>query len=626
MGLYQSFSQVFVTNSPAILAEGQTVENLAIGQIGFLDAKTHKAVTSPTYAKNKAIKAVWGTPDIDLGMYGGVPNENEYSPLIKGKLIKRVRSKKAQRGQTPLYTIGWSGDAADTDTLSAKVGQSKNLYIKLTGTAIERLYSKQGLIKYFSTTPDCVDDCSDTCGQIRCDKLAYELVDQINKDKDLRKFIRATALVTCDPAIPAPTETNCYKFKLDVCDTGDDLALGLVQAQYPQDKVSRLSRAGAISTYEIIKNVNTLPTAFSNQVVLVPDCPTCPAGSTLVEEGKVFEVKVVCGFEFPAPGEGEEAPVTTLVSSDPQFDVYHLVYPADADVEDTITALEAAGCTVANFIGEKRNLCQFPATTVAWVANGVLYKQPKAYRITLADSVCGTNRLADVQAAYPNNVVTVVNSAGTCVHTYEITVQSNCYDKGCTQDLITFEKPQPFEGAIWAEVEPPVVADQECKCGIQIETAFINRTTNECTFDYFPYENDVVFVQASTVNPDFNADPCEEEWKLKQIRQVQYPQGHGQYIQYLEKESKMYDRRFRYSDPVVRETQGYSLQADPTKFYDQYILEFDYKWKTAGGWSEDYTESWSLVLFVPEGRGAQIEAVLNSYVTSAGIEEDGTAI
>ena len=114
---YQSFQQVFVTNSPALLAEGKTVDSLAPGQIGFLDAKTYKAVTAPTYAKNKAIYGVWGTPDVDAGEFGGVPNENEYTKLIKGKLIKRVRAKKAQRGVTPVYTIGWSGDVSDTDTL-----------------------------------------------------------------------------------------------------------------------------------------------------------------------------------------------------------------------------------------------------------------------------------------------------------------------------------------------------------------------------------------------------------------------------------------------------------------------------------------------------------------------------
>ena len=54
--LNQSFSQVFVTNSSAILASGSTVANLAVGQIGIIDANTYFATTTPTYAINKALK------------------------------------------------------------------------------------------------------------------------------------------------------------------------------------------------------------------------------------------------------------------------------------------------------------------------------------------------------------------------------------------------------------------------------------------------------------------------------------------------------------------------------------------------------------------------------------------
>jgi len=80
--LNQSFRQVFVTNSPALLAGGATVENIGVGQVGFVDAKTYKGVTSPTYAKNKALQIVQGTPDLSyLPLMAGVPNENVYSHL-----------------------------------------------------------------------------------------------------------------------------------------------------------------------------------------------------------------------------------------------------------------------------------------------------------------------------------------------------------------------------------------------------------------------------------------------------------------------------------------------------------------------------------------------------------------
>lgn len=624
--LYQSYRQVFVTNSPALLAEGQTVDNLAVGQIGVLDGKTHLAVSNPTYAKNKALKVVWGTPDNNLGDFGGVPNENEYSKLIKGKKIKRIRANKAQRGQTPLYTVGWSGDSTDTNTLFAKTGERKVLFVKLTGTIIDRLYSKQGLTKQFVFEPDCVSDCeTDLCADIDPRLISKQLVEKINADLDFKKFIKVKELVSCENAVP-PVTTTCYKFILNVCDTGDDMSLGLVQAQYPSDKVTRIDRNAAISSYEIVRFANTLPTAYSSSNSFVPDCPECPAGGTLVEGLYIYTVEVnegdVIDVHDPEaePADGLPIIAITELHTEGGRTTYTVYSETELEASDLPEGADF------NLIGEGRNICQLPATTIVWVANGTLLRQSRAFRLTIADTICGTNRLTDIQAAYPNLVVTIVNGEDTgCVHTYETTVQSDCYEDGCAIDQIVFTAPDPFEGAIWDEVVP-ALSDDTCLTGIQFETAFFHRITNDCTFDYFPYENDLVYIQISNYNPDFNASPCEGEWEVKQIRQAKFPEGHGDYVRRLEQKSKAYDRRHRSLDPVVREVQGYSLQADPNKFYDEYVIEYDFEWMCAGGWGEKYREAHSLFLYVPEGQGAQLETILNSYATSAGVDEDGAAI
>lgn len=566
MGLYQSYQQVFVTNSPALLASGKTVDSLAVGQFGILDGKTYLATTTPTYANNKALYFVWGTPNVTLGDFGGMPNENEYTKLIKGKLIKRFRAKKAAHGQTPVYTVGWSGGVSDTDTLSAKAGQSKSLFIKLTGTIIDRLYDKQGVIKEFVTTPACIDDCSDTCANVLCPALAYELADQINKDKDFSKFIRAKAIVQCS-GVDAPSTTTCYKFALDVCDTGDQAALGLVQSLYPNEDITVVGRTGSITTYGVVESTNSAPANFDGITSIPADCGTCPSGYT-------------------------------YQAADPDAD------PA---------------------LKEKCLLTDTP--NIAWYGNGTLLKQSQVYTLTIGDSICGTNRLTDLQAAYPDLTVAVVDSSGSCVHTYTTTVSSACYESGCAVESVVFAPPALFEGVTWVPTPAtPPADDATCLCGIQIETSFFNKVTNECTFDAFPYENDVVHVQISNYNPDFNADPCEGSWAVKQIRQVQYPQGHGAFVQRLEKESKAYDARTRAWDAVVREYQGYEFQAKANQFYDQYALEFDTKFFTSGGWSEQYTESFTLNLFVPEGTGDALEAAVNGYLVSAGIDEDGVVL
>lgn len=626
MGLYQSYRQVFVTNAPNLLAQGKTVDSLAVGQIGIIDAKTNTAVTAPTYATTKAFKFVWGTPDVNLGDFGGVPNENEYTKLIKGKLIKGFRAKKAKRGQTPLYTIGWSGDAADTDTLFAKKGQSKSVFVKLTGTVIDRLYDKQGFTKELVTVPACVDDCDDTCADILCPDLATQLADQINTDKDLSKFIKAKAIVSCD-GVAAPTEGTVYKFKLDVADAGDQTAFGAVQAQYPNDKITINDRVGIVTTYGTTETTNTAPADYVGSNTVVPDCGACPTGYTYQPLSNQFTVKITTGDTYPTlAGEISHTKTGTNVSGMDVYTSYVDQSVSQSTFETEVTTANAA--YTATFVASVKEACiQTAPVTISWVADGTLKTRTQDYHITLADSVCGTNRLADLQAAYPDLTVTVVNSAGSCVHTYSVTLTSNPYVGGCAVESITYPTIPMFEGAEWVAV-PAAALDPAtvCHCGVQIETSFFNRKTNECTFDAFPFENDVVHVQISNYNPDFNGSPCEGDWVVKQLRQVQYPQGHGGYIQHLEKESKQYDLHYRAYDPVVREIQGFSLQADATKFYDQYTLIFDTKFYTSGGWSETTTETFSLDIFVPEGTGTPIETAINGYLASAGIDEDGAVV
>lgn len=622
MGLFQSLTQVFVTNSPALLANGQTVDNLAVGQIGILDAKTNLAVTAPTYANNKALKLVWGTPNVDLGISSGFPNENEYSKLIKGKLVRAFRGKSAVHAQTPQWTVGWSGGVSDTDTISGKAGEAKNLYIHLSGTIIERLYSKQGITKVFVSTPPCTDDCSLGCDVQDCSVITDQIVSQINNDKDFRKFIRAKAIKSCNQGL---TTGSCYAFEVAICDTGDDVALGLAQAQYPTLSLYRAGRQGSISTYRVVKSTNVAPADITNSgIVYVPNCPTCPSGYTSVTSKFVYEVK--------RADAGTAGALTTLIAD------YGVIAPETAvrinyeyGVSTYIIALAASHAVVGtdelHFLGNSQFACTLTSpSTFSWALAETLENQQRKVRLTIGDTVCGSDRLAELQARYPSLSVSLVSASGSCVHTYEATITSECYSTGCAIEDAKFTLPQIFEGVSWVLV-PLTPSTTGCKCGILIESAFFSNNTNECTFDALPYENDVVHVQVSNYNPDYNADVCSEtDWAVKQIRQVVYPQGDGAYVQRLEKESKSYDLRERAFEPLLRELQGYSFQARTGVFYDEYVLQFETKWFTSGGWAEEYAQVFNLHVFFPEGTGAAFEAAINGYLSSAAIQEDAVVL
>ncbi|XAI97412.1 hypothetical protein [Leptolyngbya phage Lbo-JY46] len=627
MGLNQSFRQVFVTNSPALLAQGKTVENLAVGQIAILDGHTNRAVTAPTYATSKSLSFVWGTPDIEgrVTLMTGVPNENIYSKLVKGKKIKGWRGKAAKRGRNQIVTVGFSGDVTDTDTLFAYGGDVRHLFLNLTGAPIDKFYTKQGLMRQYSYEVPFTDNCSTDCEAVGSEAIAENLVAQINSDPQVNRFIKASVVKSCAVGDTTP----CYRFEVSVCDTRDQIALGLVQAQYPDFKVTRKGVNGANSVYEIIKDTNTLPAALSNAgFVVIPNCDVCPAGYTREAGGFVYTV---------AAADSSSNISSTLVSkinaahptasayavkvSNGNYVVVTQIQLTTSQVETAIEASSGPAVSAVVFKYEtNRDICVITTpTTTAWTLVETLQKFSKTYRVTVADSVCGTTRLADIQAAYPDLTVSLVDADGDCVHTYEATVESNCVPISCSLDEVKFTAPVPFEQSRWVEV--PGTSTANCLCGIKIETAFVNRITNECTYDHFSYEADPVHIHVSSFDPDYNNSPSRKEWNVKQIQSIQYPAGHGVEIRKWEQRSKSYDLRERSHNPVVREIEGSEFIADPNKFYDEYVLEFDFDYKT-GGWSEKYVDSYHLFFYFPEGNGKTFETAINAYIASVGSDLD----
>lgn len=627
MGLNQSWRHAFVTNSSALLAQGKTVETLGVGQIGILDAKTNLAVTAPTYATVKAVKFVWGTPDITgrQSMMTGTPNENIYSKLVKGKNIINFRGKSAKRGQTQIVVAGFSGANGDTDTLAIYPGEKRHLFVNLSGAPIDKFYTKQGLMRQYSVEAPYTADCADDCVAASAEWVADELAKQINSDTQVNRFIKATKVI--DAADPTPA-ANCYSFEVAVCDTRDDIALGLVQAQYANDEVTRVRVEGANSVYKIVRNTNTLPAALSNSgFTSIPDCDVCPSGY----------LKEVAGFVYNVVAEDANADISaTIVSkietAHPTADAvvtkisndnYIVVLKISLTPLQIETAIEAsAGPAVSSVVfkyEQNRDFCvQYTSSTFAWTLVETLNKFSKVYRITVADTVCGDSRLTDIQAAYPDNVVAVVDAGGDCVHMYQITVLSGCYSAGCAVEQINFVKPVPFEGIGWVEVPGSFGS---AKAGVRIESAFVNRITGDCDYDHFTYEADPVHIYASSFDPDYNNKPDRNEWVVKQIQAMQYNAGHGVEIRVFEEDTKRDFGRHRSYNPITRQNEGFEFITDPNRFYDEYVLQFKFDYKV-GGWTQKETEEYSVFFYFPEGMGKAFETALNAYIASVGLPID----
>src|SRR5699024_3016288 len=157
----QSFKKVFVAPEDNAIptTATDTTADLTDGQIGIFDATTYAAVATPTAANNKGIIIAQGTPD-QGGLPGGAGIRNESDKLAKiiqsGKITK-WEAKLANAGQSRIIVIGNLGDGTNTDTISGKCDEIKNIYLDLSGAPIKNLVPGTSLIRHYAVEGPCCD-------------------------------------------------------------------------------------------------------------------------------------------------------------------------------------------------------------------------------------------------------------------------------------------------------------------------------------------------------------------------------------------------------------------------------------------------------------------------------------
>lgn len=629
MANHRSYRDVFVSNNPALFKSGPS-DNLAANQIGIFNydpKKDQLAVYPPTYALNRVIQIIQGTPELPTNLLAAVANETTKSKPIKGKKITSWTGRKAERGQNQKVAIGFDG-VDTTKTISALCEQTKTLFIKLSGGPIDEIFHTEGkgYVRQYNIFSGCCDDCGDDCAAVNNENMADDLVKQINTDaiqslgtRTENKLIRARKVTNDDPA---EADDNCTEFLLSICDNGDDTSLGLVQSQYSGTVVVRKSRSASNSVYQLIQDDDVAaPTAFSNEgLILINDCGVCPSAAGYVSVGTGFAYKI------QRADAGTSGALTTLktnygiVGSAPVELASRLIYQFGSSTYVVVseTELTAVGTDTIEFLGETRNSCVLATpTTVAWQEGDTYNKFAKTYSITLNDSVCGVSRLADLQDAYPDLVI-VEATAGECVRKFTTSVLSNCVPPGCPADAPTWIAPDAFEGIQWIATPANGVATV---VGVIVESIFIDRVASECGFDFWRYDAEPIFIEISQHSQDYNDKPtiCSTEWPITEIQAAKLPIGVGSRVREEEAFFKGYRREYRDCNPIVREFQNSVLQADPNAFYDQYTIGFEFDYNQ-GWFSEKNTDQYRLEVYFKEGQGKEFESAINSYISSIGID------
>lgn len=154
--------------------------------------------------------------------------------------------------------------------------------------------------------------------------------------------------------------------------------------------------------------------------------------------------------------------------------------------------------------------------------------------------------------------------------------------------------------------------------GLKFTSAFVERTSSLVYFDLFPYNAEPIFIEVSEYNPDWHGDParCATTFPFTVLQEATIPMGAGAWLMRYEAHMRGWDTigNVYHDDMALRLAYGDYLNTDPSLNYDKYTLSFDFSYKVLG-WSDTYTDSYNVEVFVPTGQTA-FRTAMNAYVAS----------
>lgn len=331
--------------------------------------------------------------------------------------------------------LGYDGINPDT-AFSFRTGDSTfRITLELRGDPLAYRGGGSSDIEYVSVDVDITDcDATDTC--VDCDpcdtidprNLILEAIEQLKRRQltggnTVDQYVDITPVFRCDDPMTA-TQIPYDYYCLSVCDSGSDNALALVAQQY-STAVIRTERVGATSTYQMLLPQSAGAPADYGQTLasLIKGCEDCPAGYTAVAGGVLYAVSLEDdGTDQSGLVDGLPGYVATTIAREPGslagVGFYTLV------LDDALTAAEITTFLATNAIsktavivkvGEVDAICTNDTVTdTAWTNCGTCNVIEETYTITLADDVCGNDRLTELNGAY-TETVTIATQVATSV-------------------------------------------------------------------------------------------------------------------------------------------------------------------------------------------------------------------
>lgn len=432
MSLHKPSDHHFIVIGGNVLTSSGSLK-LTKGQIGFFDTKslTKDGLTPVTSVagmpKSNEFQIKLGTAPLPVTRSLDNKAFSTFPFKLSEVLDVRVSAPKSSTQTVDEVVAGYNGMDANTSIVFKK-GDRKSIYLRLSGEYIGMLGYPENFvtIEYTMQEEPCspFEECTecDECTVVECAPIVARAVEYL-KRYELRGGVKVEDVVEITPVkscteAPSFVETTKTFYSMSVCDTGDQNALALVQAQYPGLPVVRTDRKGSTSTYQILSSEG-LPAAYTQTIAsILKGCEDCPAEWDEIQGGILYSITIADeNANLSASIQALPNTVTgtaTKQSQNGAIGMYTVVVTSPLSSSAINTFLSSEPSATFELVGTTASICENDGTTTStWVAGEVCTVSSQSYTIVVPDNKCGESRLAELQTAYPDMDIEVllVNSA-----------------------------------------------------------------------------------------------------------------------------------------------------------------------------------------------------------------------
>ena len=443
----------------SIASTGSTA-NLTFGQVGLFAQSTFQPVNVSTLNANDFVFFATGsfhTTD-SLGAYNNGLKQSIKSIFFRPADVLEIRKSAPIAAVNETMILGWDGiDNSTCESLSFTAGSTYRFQVRVWGEDVYATYLHP-VVRTFTMVTECdpSPNCTTGCVGSALDKGTYtmKMVDLINKDVELQKFVKAEAILS---GITAPS-VSATSWTITVADNGDALSLAALQAAYPTYTISRQSYSAPYSTYVVtLAATITAVTAYTpTAAVSLANCNgECPSGYTLTEAFDTYTIVRALASgdvvaDVVAAISGEYSATSSTLESASATEVYVSVTFAEG------TTVTAEGTDIVTFVSTTPATCTAPSgCSTPWVS-GVQYTYTTREMCLTLPKPCGsTSSNETALAAYMANVASVsgtVTLSGTsdCAESFYVTQVSNIASGSCGASVnYTFEELPPYAAIRW---------------------------------------------------------------------------------------------------------------------------------------------------------------------------------